>query len=74
MCHRKFITIEILQMSWKYNIIISEKYNIDEESDIETYDKVYELKFLKKEKMYVYLFNWECPFLTADKIDLNFIY
>jgi hypothetical protein len=53
--------------------ILSEKYNGGEDSDIETYEKVYEHKFLKKQKVYVNLFNWEYPFLTPDKVNIFLI-
>ncbi len=52
--------------------IMSDKYG-NEDSDIETYEKVYEHKFLKKRKIYINLFNWECPFLTPDKMCLFMI-
>jgi Myristoyl-CoA:protein N-myristoyltransferase, N-terminal domain/Myristoyl-CoA:protein N-myristoyltransferase, C-terminal domain len=55
------------------SFILSEKYGNDEDSDIDTYEKVYEYKFLKQEKNYVYLFNWECQYLTTDRIDLGLI-
>lgn len=55
------------------NILLSEKYNSNEDSDIETYDKVYEYKFIKKEKKYGYLFNWEVPILTPEKTFFDFI-
>lgn len=56
--------------------LITEKYDSEEKcenSDIETYEKVYEHKFLKKQKLYLNLFNWECPFLTPEKVSLFFI-
>lgn len=55
------------------NILLTEKKESNEESDSETYDKVYENKFIKKEKKYVYLFNWETPLLTSNKTYFDFL-
>jgi hypothetical protein len=55
------------------NTLLTEKYNSNEDSDIDTYDKIYEHKFIKKEKRHVYLFNWECPYLSSDKLNLDFV-
>ena len=54
------------------NILLSENFD-DKDSDVETYDKVYEHKFLKQKKSYVNLFNWKAPFLSSQKISLFFI-
>lgn len=40
------------------------------ESDIETYSKVYEHKFLKYKKKYLNLFNWRCPYLSSSRVFL----
>lgn len=55
------------------NILLTEKFSSTDDSDIETYEKIYEYKFIKKEKKYVYLFNWECPYLSSDKLNFDFI-
>lgn len=50
------------------DIIMSEKYDYDENSDYETYDKVYEHKFLKNKKEYLYLYNWKNKYLNSNNI------
>jgi hypothetical protein len=52
-------------------MLLSEKYDDDNcESEMETYDKIYENKFVKKTKNYINLFNWACPFLSSDKTNI----
>jgi hypothetical protein len=53
--------------------LIVETWDNDKCSDSESYEKFYENKFLKKQKSYLNLFNWDCPGLTPDKVNLFFI-
>jgi glycylpeptide N-tetradecanoyltransferase len=55
------------------NTLLTEKYDLNEDSDIESYDKIFEHKFIKDEKNYIYLFNWECPYLSPEKINIDLI-
>jgi len=53
------------------NILLTTKYkNVNEDSDQETYTKIYEHKFLKKKKIYINFFNWKTPYLSSNLISL----
>jgi hypothetical protein len=56
------------------NVLLTEKYCENEDSDSDTYERVFEHKFLKEDKKNVYLFNWECCQVSSNKVNLDFIF
>lgn len=51
-------------------ILTSVYKNTNEDSDQETYTKIYEYGFLKQNKKYVNFFNWKSPYLPSNLISL----
>lgn len=49
------------------NELLTTEYNNDTCSDTESYSKVYEFKFLKSNKKYMYLYNWRMPLIKSNK-------
>jgi hypothetical protein len=67
------IDIAITNDDMDINNMLLIENNDDKESDVESYDKIFEHKFLKQRKTYLNLFNWKAPFLNSKKISMFLI-
>lgn len=51
------------------DILLTKNLNIDEDSDFESYEHVYEQRFLKGSgKLYLNFFNWKCPQVRSRRV------
>jgi hypothetical protein len=64
-----FDVLFITDMGDVKSILLLDNNSCD--SDLESYTRVYEHKFLKNKKIYLNMFNWKCMYTPANQIHLS---
>jgi len=53
------------------DVLFTKDYTIEEESDIESYDRVFEHKFIRSTKtLHLNYFNWKCPTMKSNQVSI----
>jgi hypothetical protein len=57
------------------DVLFTKDYSLDEDSDVESYDRVFEHKFVRSTKtLFFNFFNWKCPTMKSKQLSIPSVF